>query len=63
MRNAYEITDGKYEERKHWKDLSVDGTSLKWNLNRVQFMGWIRLAQDRVKWLALVYTIMNLRFT
>jgi hypothetical protein len=50
-------------EGDHLKDPSVDGRIiLKWIFER---MGggadWIDLAQDRDRWRALVYTMMNLR--
>ena len=51
-------------KRDHLEDLATDEeVILKWifrNLNRG--MGWIDMAQDRDRWLALVITAMNVRF-
>jgi hypothetical protein len=43
--------------RRRWED------NIKMDLREVGWMGvdWIDLAQDRDKWRALVYTVMNLR--
>jgi hypothetical protein len=46
------------------EDPGVDGRIiLKWILERLGGRGadWIDLAQDRDRWRALVYTVMNLR--
>jgi hypothetical protein len=45
------------------KDPGVDGRIiLKWIFERVgEGVDWIDLAQDRDRWRALVYTVMNLR--
>jgi hypothetical protein len=52
---------GDLNEREHSEDLGVDGrTILKWILkNRIG--SELVLAQDRVKWWALVNTVMNFR--
>jgi hypothetical protein len=31
--------------------------------SKVDSMEWIHMAKDRVRWRALVYTVMNLRFS
>jgi hypothetical protein len=41
----------KYNIKMYLKELVIDGEN------------WIRLAQDRVQWLAFVNTVMNLRVT
>jgi hypothetical protein len=45
------------------EDPGVDGRIiLKWIFERMDGgMDWIDLAQDRDRWRALVYTVMNLR--
>jgi hypothetical protein len=45
------------------EDPGVDGRIiLKWTCERLDGgMDWINLAQDRDRWRALVYTVMNLR--
>jgi len=50
-------------ERDHWGDLGVDGRIiLGWMFkNRTGDMGWIHLAQDRGRWRAVVYAVMNFR--
>jgi hypothetical protein len=47
--------------RDHWEDLGVDNIKLDIREIGINGANWIRLAQDRVQWRALVYTIMNLR--
>jgi hypothetical protein len=63
-RGVYEILVGKLEgkrslgrPRRRWVD------NIKMDLQEVGCggMGWIELAQDRDKWLALVNAVMNLR--
>jgi hypothetical protein len=63
-RGAYRALVGKPEERRplgrprhRWED------NIKMNLREVGFGGtdWVDLAQDRDRWRALVYTVMNLR--
>jgi hypothetical protein len=43
--------------RRRWED------NIKMGLREIWFDGanWMRLAQDRVRWRAFVYTVMNLR--
>jgi hypothetical protein len=46
------------------EDPGVDGRIiLKWIFERLdgEGMDWINLAEDRDRWRALVYTVMNLR--
>jgi hypothetical protein len=63
-RNAYRILVGKPEgktplgrPRRMWVD------NIKMDLKEMVWYGvdWIDLAQDRDQWMALVYTVMNLR--
>jgi hypothetical protein len=64
VRSAYNILVGKPEgsrplrrPRRRWKD------NIKMDLREIGFgdVDWIRLAQDRDRWRALVNTVMNLR--
>jgi hypothetical protein len=63
-RGAYRALVGKPEGRRplerprhRWED------NIKMDLRKVGWggMDWINLAQDRDRWRALVYTVMNLR--
>jgi hypothetical protein len=63
-RGVYRVSVGKPEDkrplgrpRRRWED------NIKLELREIRVDGtnWIRLAQDRVKWWAFVYAIMNLR--
>jgi hypothetical protein len=63
-RGAYRVLVGKPERRRplgrprrRWED------NIKMDLREVGWAGmdWINLAQDRDRWRALVYTVMNLR--
>jgi hypothetical protein len=63
-RSAYRALVGKPEgrrplerPRRRWKD------NVKMDLREVGWGGvdWLRLAQDRDRWRALVYTVMNIR--
>jgi hypothetical protein len=65
-RGAYRALVGKPEGRRplerprhRWED------NIKMDLREVGWEGadWIDLAQDRDRWRALVYTVMNLRVT
>jgi hypothetical protein len=52
------------KERDHWENQDVGGwTILKWILREIGWDGrdWIKLAQDRDQWRALVNTVMNLQ--
>jgi hypothetical protein len=64
-RDTYKILIGRPEgkkplgrPRRRWED------NIKMDLGEMGIGGanWIRLAQDRVLWLAFVNTMMNLRF-
>jgi hypothetical protein len=64
VRGAYNILVGRPEGRRplgrpkrRWED------NIKMDLREMGFgdMDWIHLAQDRDRWRALVYTVMNLR--
>jgi hypothetical protein len=63
-RNAYRILVGKPEEnrplerpRSKWVDnIKIDLRGIGWD-----GVDWIKLAQDRDQWKALVITVMNLR--
>jgi hypothetical protein len=51
-------------ERDHWEDQGVGGNmGLEWILGRLGWGGvdWIRLAQDRDRWRAVVSAVMNVR--
>ena len=55
---------GNLRERDHLGDSGVDGEDyVKMDLQEVGRvgMGWLELAQDRDRWRALVYAVMNLR--
>jgi hypothetical protein len=41
-------------------DLSVDGNRMLKHILECEGVDWIKLAEDRIQWLALVSTIMNL---
>jgi hypothetical protein len=52
------------KERDHWEDQGVGGKmGLEWILGRLTWgcVDWIRLAQDRDRWRAVVSAVMNLR--
>jgi hypothetical protein len=63
-RGAYRALVGKLEGRRplgrptrRWEDnIKIDLREVGWG-----GMDWINLAQDRDRWRALVYTVMNLR--
>jgi len=64
VRNAYKILVGKSEgkksrgrPRRRWED------NIRMNLREIDWevVDWIRLAQDRDRWRALVKTVINLR--
>jgi hypothetical protein len=56
---------GKLREGDHFEDPDVyERIILKWILEKwdgEKGMNWIDLAQDKDRWRALVYTVMNLR--
>jgi len=61
-RGVYRVLVGKPERkrplgrpRRRWKD------NINMDVQEVRDMEWIDRAQDRDKWLALVYAVMNLR--
>jgi len=64
MRSAYKILVGKPEgkrplgrPRRRWEDyIRMDLREMG-----IDWVNFIRLAQDRVRWLAFVSTVMNLR--
>jgi hypothetical protein len=62
-RGAYRALVGKPEgrrplgrPRRRWEDIKMDLPEVGWG-----GMDWMNLAQDRDRWRALVYTVMNLR--
>ena len=55
---------GNLRERDHWRDPNVDGRIiLIMDLKEVgcEGMDWVELAQDRERWRARVYALINLR--
>ena len=54
---------GNLREGDHLEDAGIDGRIiLKWTSRGwMEGVDWIDLAQDRDRWRALVYTVMNLR--
>jgi hypothetical protein len=61
-RNVYKVLMGKLEgkrplgrPRRRWED------GIRMDLREIGWGDWIRLAQGRDRWLALVNTVMNLR--
>jgi hypothetical protein len=62
-RKVYKILVGKLEEkrtlgrsRRRWEDgIKIDLREICWGVD------WIRLAQDRYRWRAVVSAVMNLR--
>jgi hypothetical protein len=63
-RGAYRALLGKLREGDHLEDPGVDWTIiLKWIFEKLNGgrIDWVDLAQDRDRWRALVYTVMNLR--
>jgi hypothetical protein len=58
-RKVYKVLVGKPEGMSHSEDQGVDGRMVsEWILGRLD---WIRMAQDRDRWRALVKEVMNLR--
>jgi hypothetical protein len=64
-RGVYKVLVGKTEGKSHLGDLGLDGRIiLRWIFRKWVVCGdmdWIELAQDRDRWRALVYAVMNLR--
>jgi hypothetical protein len=63
--NAYKVLAENLKGREHLEDLWVDGKILlEWILGKQggEVVDWIRLAQYRDQWLALVNTVTKLRF-
>jgi hypothetical protein len=64
-RNVYRVLVVKPEGKNHLEDQGVDGRmGSEWTLGRLVGGGgveWIHLAQDRVRWRAVVNAVMNLR--
>jgi hypothetical protein len=63
-RKLYKVLVGKPEERDHLEDQGVGvKTGSEWILGRLAWGGvdWIRLAQDKDRWRAVVSAVMNLR--
>jgi hypothetical protein len=63
-RDAYRVLVGNFKEGDHLEDRDIDGkVLLKWIFEKwVAGMDWIDLAQESVRWPALVNAVMNLRF-
>jgi hypothetical protein len=53
-----ELRWGEFSERDHLEDQD----NIRMNLKNRVGVDWINLAQDRERWWALLYTVMNLRF-
>jgi alpha-glucosidase (family GH31 glycosyl hydrolase) len=49
------------KERDHLEDQGVDGVRMDLRQIGLGCVDWIRLAQDRNRWLAVVSAVMNLR--
>ena len=63
-RGVYRILVGKLREREHLEGPKVDGRIKLRRIFRkydVVVMDWIKLAQDRDRWRALVIAVRNLR--
>jgi hypothetical protein len=61
---SVQVLVGKPEEKDHLEDQGVGGKmGSEWILGRLAWAGvdWIRLAQDRDRWRAVVSAVMNLR--
>ena len=59
------IKSRRMKERGHLEDLGIDvGIILKWIFKKIALEGvtWLNLAQDWDKYLAVVNTVMKLRF-
>jgi hypothetical protein len=62
MRNTYKILVGKHEGKRLFRRprctseyiIRLDVTEISWEV-----VDWIHVAQDRVQWRAVVYTVMN----
>jgi hypothetical protein len=63
-RKVYKVLVGKPEGKRHWEDQGVGGKmGSEWILGRLAWgvVDWIRLAEDRDRWRAVVSAVMNLR--
>jgi hypothetical protein len=63
-RKVYKVLVGNPKEKDHLEDQGVGGKmGSKWILGKLAWGGvdWIRLAQDRDRWRAVMSAVMNLR--
>jgi len=62
-RGAYRVLVGKPEEKNHLENPGTDErTTLKWIFKKWEWgTAWIDLSQERERWQALVYVVMNLQ--
>jgi hypothetical protein len=62
--NAYRLLVGKSEGKNHWEDQDVGGwIILGWIFKRWDggVVDWIGLAQVRIRWRALLNSVLNLQ--
>jgi hypothetical protein len=63
-RKVYSVFVGKPKGKNHSEDQGVDGRmGSEWILGRLAWRGvdWIRIAEDRDRWRAVVSAVMNLQ--
>jgi hypothetical protein len=61
-RKFHKVLVGKPERKRHSEDQGVERMGSEWILGRLAWgVDWIRLAQDRDQWWAVVSVVMNLQ--